>query len=101
MSGRKVVEAGSLNVTDVIGPAVFLASFWRCLVLVSVSSAGDPWSLRGAANFPRNLARVSVLYIAERPELSSPWRAGARECGMKVAMMRIQRRPKQERKQPI
>ena len=68
MSGRKVVEAGSLNVTDVIGPAVFLALFWRCLVLVSMLSAV---SLRGAANFPRNLASVSVLYIAERPEMSS------------------------------
>ena len=71
MNGRKVVETGSLNVTDAIELAVFLALFWRCLVLVSVSSAHDPWSLRGAANFPRNLARVSVLYIAERPEMSS------------------------------
>ena len=30
--------------------------------------------------------------------MSSPLRAGARECGTKVAMTRVQRRPKQERK---
>ena len=30
--------------------------------------------------------------------MSSRWRAGARECGTKVAMTRVQGRPKQERK---
>jgi hypothetical protein len=36
-------------------------------------------------NFPRNAPRNFTEYLSERPELTSPWHAGARECGTKAA----------------
>ena len=97
MNGPKVVKTGSLNLADVIGLAAFLGLFlallgprirvirvvsplpWPAVAAYSAEAAAKAGSAkeatlsttyRRAANFPRNLVSVSVLYSCERPEMN-------------------------------
>jgi len=50
------------------------------------STIRDIRVIRGClSDFLRNGRRSFAQYTGERPKLTSPWHAGARECGTKAA----------------
>jgi hypothetical protein len=79
------VDSGEAGAGCPSSPLVgFFFCFRRCAypcnprpAAPSVAAATEGWFFKRFPNFPRNLAPDFTHYLSERPEMTSPWHAGA------------------------